>query len=92
MNPLLDTNGDGVLDLNAEVAPNLERLVAADAAGLVRALRGLPSVYDLAPGVRIPVLVLQGEADTAVRVRNTRGLDQAFVGNPDYTTPAASPK
>jgi uncharacterized protein len=85
VNPLLDTNKDGILDLNLEVIPNLVKLVEADVSGLVANLRALPSIYEQAPGVQIPVLVLQGEADTAVRVRNTRGLNQAFAGKSDYT-------
>jgi pimeloyl-ACP methyl ester carboxylesterase len=84
VNPLLDTNGDGVLDISTEVIPNLYKLVEANAPGFISGLRGLPDIYTQAPSVRIPVLVLHGEADTAVRVRNVRGLDQAFAGNPDY--------
>lgn len=81
VNPLLDINGDGVLEIDAEVIPNLERLVATGD----QTFSQLPSVAGQAANVRIPVLVLHGEADTAVRVRNVRGLDQAFAGNPDYT-------
>ncbi len=83
VNPLLDVNGDGVLEIDAEVIPNLERLVAAGE--LAKTFGQLPSVAEQAANVRIPVLVLQGEADTAVRVRNVRGLDQAFASNPEYT-------
>lgn len=83
--PVLDSNGDGVLDVGTEIIPNLAKLVAADPSGFVRNISALPSVSEQASGVRIPVLVLQGEADTAVRVRNVRGLDQAFATNPDYT-------
>lgn len=83
VNPLLDVNGDGVLEIDAEVIPNLERLVAAGE--LAKTFGQLPSVAEQAANVRILVLVLQGEADTAVRVRNVRGLDQTFASNPEYT-------
>ena len=45
----------------------------------------IPSVREVAPNIRVPVLVVQGEEDTAVRVRDVRALAPAFAGNRDYT-------
>jgi len=83
VNPFFDKNGDGVLDLNAEILPNLGAWVDTDP--FVAITRMLPNVYDQAASLRQPVLVLQGENDGSTRVRNTRGLNNAFAGHPDYT-------
>lgn len=84
VSPILDTNGDGVLDPDAEIIPNLGALVDADPVGLAAWLRALPDVQTLAPSIGVPVLVLQGEGDTSTRAVLVRRLDAAFAGK-DYT-------
>lgn len=85
VNPLLDTNKDGVLDPDSEIKPNLGALVDSDPAGQVAFYRAIPSVCDVASQIRIPVLMLQGEEDTAVRASDVRKLAPAFAANRDYT-------
>ncbi|MFQ3684661.1 dienelactone hydrolase family protein [Roseiflexus sp.] len=83
VNPFFDKNGDGVLDLNAEILPNLGAWVDTDP--VVAIVRMLPNVYDQAASLRQSVLILQGENDGSSRVRNIRGLNNAFANHPDYT-------
>lgn len=83
VNPFFDKNGDGVLDLNSEVRPNLGAWVDQDS--FVDLMRAVPNVYDQGAVIRQPVLVLQGELDGATRLRNVRGLNQAFANHPDFT-------
>lgn len=85
VNPFLDTNKDGVLDLNGEVRPNLGALVDSDPVGFIAYTRGLPNVYSQAANIRVPVLILQGENDPSTRLINTSGLKQAFASHPDFT-------
>lgn len=83
VSPFFDTDGNGVLDLNAEILPRLGAWVDADP--FVASTRLLPSVYEQATHIQHPVLVLQGEQDASTRVRNTRGLSAAFASHPDFT-------
>lgn len=83
VNPFFDKNSDGVLDLNNEVLPNLGAWVDTDP--FVEIVRSVPNVYDQGSVIRQPVLVLQGELDGATRLRNVRGLNQAFANHPDFT-------
>lgn len=85
VNPFFDANGDGVLEIDAEIAPKLGDWVDADPFGIVANLRALPSVGEQAPNIRIPSLILQGERDAATRLSGAQGLDAAFAGNPRYT-------
>lgn len=83
VNPFFDKNSDGVLDLNNEILPNLGAWVDTDP--FVEIYRSIPNVYDQGSVIRQPVLVLQGELDGATRLRNVRGLNQAFANHPDFT-------
>ena len=83
VNPFFDKNSNGVLDLSTEILPNLGAWVDNDT--FVEILRSLPNVYDQGSVIRQPVLVLQGELDGATRLRNVRGLNQAFANHPDFT-------
>jgi dienelactone hydrolase len=83
VNPFFDKNGDGALDVGAEILPNLGAWVDQDPYPEV--LRALPNVYEQAAQIKPAVLILQGENDAAVRVQNTLGLRQAFAGHPDFT-------
>lgn len=83
VNPFFDKDGDGVLDIGAEILPNLGAWVDQDS--FVDVMRSIPNVYEQSAKLRQPVLVLQGELDGATRLRNTRGLNSAFAGHPDFT-------
>jgi uncharacterized protein len=82
VNPFFDKNGDGVLEINSEILPNLDAFVDADP--FTPILRSLPSVAAQAPKLNKPVLVLQGENDAASRPQYARALEPAFAGR-DFT-------
>ncbi|MEP7188752.1 MAG: dienelactone hydrolase family protein [Roseiflexaceae bacterium] len=89
VNPLLDTNKDGVLDPDSEIKPGIGAVVdAALAPGGPSSNygpgRALPNVADQAPNLKLPVLILQGENDV-FSVQDGAKLDAALAANPDHT-------
>ncbi|WP_288433477.1 alpha/beta hydrolase [uncultured Deinococcus sp.] len=86
---ILDTDGDGRLDLRAEVAPRIVefyRLLMA-ASPLYAPATSLPPLGELASRLRMPVLILQGENDGNVNARYAIQLDAALraTGNTQVT-------
>lgn len=83
VSPFFDANGDGVLDIDSEVTPRLGEWVDSQLqpGGVLAFARQMPSVSMQAANIRIPVLVLQGENDVAVRIKYLPQLEQALAGN-----------
>lgn len=92
INPLLDTNKNGALDLASELTPEvLGRILdlAFSPQGFFNIYapgRALPTVTEQAPNLKMPVLILQGANDANVPVQGAQGLDEALTksGNPDH--------
>jgi alpha-beta hydrolase superfamily lysophospholipase len=77
---ILDTDGDGQLDLRAEVEPRIQgfyELLTA-ASPLYAPATSLPTLGRLAPELRMPVLILQGENDGNVSAQYARQLESAL--------------
>lgn len=74
---ILDTDGDGRLDLKREVEPRLlgfyEALTATSP--LYAPATTLPTLGAWVPELRVPVLILQGENDGNINVQDARRLD-----------------
>jgi hypothetical protein len=85
LHPLLDANQDGVSDLQQELLANLDALAQADPIGDAAALRQLPAIDQQAAKLRMPVLVLQGEGDTAVPPREVAKLAGVFRQHGAFT-------
>ena len=91
INPLLDTNKDGALDLETELTPKiLEGMVDAGFTsffGLYAPGRALPTLLEAVPKLKLPVLILQGQFDSNVPEQGARALGAALkaAGNTDVT-------
>lgn len=90
INPRLDTNHDGAIDIDTEFLPRLSAIldIAFGPHGPDRIYgRGyaLPTVTAQALRLRLPVLILQGANDANVPPRGARQLDAALTANPDHT-------
>jgi uncharacterized protein len=88
----LDRNGDGELDPEGEVLPQVEAMldVAFGPGGNVHIYaegRTVPTVTEQASRLRIPVLILQGEHDASTPRRGGEALAAALraAGNGDVT-------
>lgn len=90
INPRLDTNHDGAIDIDSEFVPRLNAIL-----DIVFGPHGpdriygpgyaLPTVTAQAPRLRLPMLILQGANDANVPPRGARHLDAALTANPDHT-------
>ncbi|GAA5532404.1 alpha/beta hydrolase family protein [Deinococcus aluminii] len=83
INPLLDTNKDGKLEVDSEVVPGVEAVLdyAFTPQGFFSIYapgRALPSVTEQAPNLKVPVLVLQGANDANTPAKYLSTLEQAF--------------
>ena len=91
INPLLDTDKNGSLDLETELTPQvLEGVIDTGFAsffGIYAPGRALPSLLEAAPKLKLPLLVLQGQYDANVPERGARVLEAALktAGNTDVT-------
>lgn len=91
INPALDTNKDGVLEVATELTPEiLEGVVDAlftGNLGIYAPGRALPTLLEAAGALKLPVLVLQGQLDSSVPERGAQALGAALraAGNTDVT-------
>jgi pimeloyl-ACP methyl ester carboxylesterase len=90
INPALDTNHDGVIDLDTEFIPRIDALIDSllSPEGYLAAYgpgRALPTVGEQAPRLRLPVLILQGDRDANVAPAGARRLDAALTNSPPHT-------
>ncbi|GAA4001446.1 alpha/beta hydrolase [Deinococcus rubellus] len=91
INPLLDTNNNGALDLATELTPKiLEGVVDTGFAsffGIYASGRALPTLLEAAPKLKLPVLILQGQFDSNVPEQGAQALEAALkaAGNTDAT-------
>jgi uncharacterized protein len=90
VNPYFDKNKDGVIDIDAELLPNVgpyldQMFQPGGPAGIYGPGRALPGLLELAPDLKLPVLILQGENDANVAAQGARALDAALTGTPDHT-------
>jgi len=90
INPFLDTNHDGAIDLATEFVPRLDAILAMYMSprgpyATYSPARALPALIAQAPRLRRPVLILQGANDANVPARGARQLAAALAANPDHT-------
>ncbi|HEU4742442.1 MAG TPA: alpha/beta fold hydrolase [Meiothermus sp.] len=92
INPTLDTNKNGALDLASELSPQVFGRML-DAAFSPQGFftiyapgRALPTATEQAPSLKMPVLILQGANDANVPAQGARALDEALAksGNPRH--------
>ena len=92
VNPVLDTNEDGMLEPNeltleafGRVLDNL--LSPLGYLNIYSSERTLPAVTQQAASLKLPLLILQGAHDASVPVRGVKVLEAELdkAGNPDYT-------
>lgn len=85
----LDTNGDGKIDLRGEALPVVRAFYAQSVAQspLYAQATTLPTLGELAPRLKLPVLILQGENDGNIDPAGARRLAAALAaaGNTDHT-------
>ncbi len=92
INPLLDRNHDGAIDINTEFIPALpfELSFLLSPRGIFRIYGpgdALPTVTAQAPRLKLPVLILQGANDANVPLAGARELNAALAvsGVSDHT-------
>ncbi len=91
INPQLDTNKNGALELETELTPKvLEGVIDAGFSSFFSIYapgRALPTLIEAAPNLKQPVLVLQGANDANVPMRGANALETALkvAGNTDVT-------
>ncbi|GMA14827.1 alpha/beta fold hydrolase [Deinococcus metallilatus] len=83
INPLLDTNKDGKLEVDSEVVPGFQAVLdyAFTPQGFFSIYapgRALPTVTEQVPNLKVPVLVLQGANDANTPAKYLGTLEQAF--------------
>ncbi|GAA5511759.1 hypothetical protein Dcar01_00472 [Deinococcus carri] len=83
INPQLDTDGDGQLEVDREVVPGFQTVLndALTPQGFFSIYapgRALPSVTAQVPNLKVPVLVLQGANDANTPTKYLGTLEQAF--------------
>lgn len=89
INPYLDTNHDGAIELDTEFLPvlddELDLLFSSQGPYYIySAARALPTVTAQAPRLHLPVLILQGANDSNVPASGARVLNAALAANPDH--------
>jgi fermentation-respiration switch protein FrsA (DUF1100 family) len=91
LNPRLDRNHDGAIDLDTEFLPVVPTLLSAllsprGPLAIYAPGRALPTVTAQAPALRLPVLILQGVNDANVPPRGAQLLAGALArgGNRDH--------
>lgn len=89
INPYLDTNHDGAIEIDTEFLPvlddELDLLFSSQGPYYIySAARALPTVTAQAPRLHLPVLILQGANDSNVPASGARVLNAALATNPDH--------
>ncbi|QLG09792.1 alpha/beta hydrolase [Deinococcus sp. D7000] len=89
LSTVLDTNGDGQIDLRGEALPMVRAFFTQSVAQspLYAPATTLPTLGELAPKLKMPVLILQGENDGNIDPADARELDAALAaaGNTEHT-------
>lgn len=93
INPVLDTNKNGALDLASELTPEVFGSILdlgfspQGIFGIYAPGRALPTVSEQAPNLRVPVLILQGLNDANVPPEGAQRLEAALktAGNSSVT-------
>lgn len=90
INPALDTNHDGAIDINTEFLPRLDRIIdillsPAGAFHVFGPKRVLPTLADQAFRLSLPVLILQGDNDSVIPVSGARTLNTALPAKSAHT-------
>jgi uncharacterized protein len=87
LNPFMDKNKDGWLDLKTEIQPVWEYVFQDSPAtlGLYSSALGLPTLLEVAPKLSVPILMLQGENDANTYADGARDLESALSKHPDRT-------
>ncbi len=82
LNSELDLNSDGKIDLDEEVNIALEKMEQDTSRPYI-----LKTILELAPELKTPLLILQGESDAMISVEMVETLTRALGdnGHPDYT-------
>jgi pimeloyl-ACP methyl ester carboxylesterase len=80
INAELDLNGDGAISINDEFLPELENLLDIEfgEAYMYASENALPSTTQQAANIEVPVLILQGENDSATAEKDVHLLEQAL--------------
>ncbi len=87
LNPYIDVNKDGFVNLKLEATPAMAFYFQDDPqflGGYASALT-LPGLIALAPKLKTRMLILQGEADANTSVEGSRVLEAALSQHPDHT-------
>jgi pimeloyl-ACP methyl ester carboxylesterase len=80
INAELDLNGDGAISINDEFLPELENLLDIEfgESYMYASENALPSTTQQAANIEVPVLILQGENDSATAEKDVHLLEQAL--------------
>lgn len=83
----MEVNGDGRLDLDQDASPFVDAAYAHPLLGPYAPGKALPGLIELAPRLKVPVLILPGERDANVAVDDAHELDAALAraGHLDHT-------
>jgi hypothetical protein len=86
LNPYMDQNKDGFIDLEREAAPVFAFFYqdSPQTLGLYSSAQALPGLLQLAPRLTMPLLILQGENDANINPDGARALNAA-LGSSDHT-------
>lgn len=82
LNGLVDPDSSGRIHVTREALAVYERMMQGPMLGMYGEGRALPGWRVMADSVRIPLLVLQGEADANIPVGDVRALEAQLRGRP----------
>ncbi|TSA80832.1 alpha/beta hydrolase [Deinococcus detaillensis] len=89
LSTLLDTNKDGLIDLKAEALPQIRQFYQqfTPQSPMYAPATTLPTLGELAPRLKLPVLIMQGENDGNIDPAAAKRLNDALgaAGNADHT-------
>lgn len=89
LSTVLDTNHDGLIDLRAEASPQIRQFYQqfTPQSPLYAPATTLPTLGELAPRLKLPVLILQGKNDSNIDPAAAERLNDALgtAGNADHT-------
>ena len=87
LNPYMDLNKDGLVNLKLEATPAMAYYFQDDPQflGGYASTLALPGLIALAPMLKTPMLISQGEADANTSLEGARALEAALSNHPDHT-------
>ncbi len=85
LNPYMDQNKDGFVDLEREAKPVFAYILQdkPEFLGAYSSAEALPGLIELAPKIKTPVLILQGQNDANVNPEGASALKTALAKNSD---------